>query len=112
MAPISPRSVPRSITAGRVGLLACLLAASAGCRNIERFDTKNGGAYCGAMVQASLFQDGLLPDHVPPSLRVRLKLDTSSLAYRPGVLSSADSAKGTGLCSDMGQPLFQNAPLR
>ena len=54
------------------------------------------------------FQTGLIPSGSPPTLQVRLQLDTSSLSNRPGTLTSRDA--GHGVCGD--SPLFDEAPLR
>jgi hypothetical protein len=95
-------------------LLALLGVLS--CRNLDRFDTEDKGAYCGALVSGPSFQDGFVPDEAPELLRLGMTLDTSQLstysakATRPGLLSSNDRA--SGLCSDHDRALFENAPLR
>lgn len=81
-----------------------------GCQDIQRFDTAPDEAYCGSMVGAPSFQDGILPDGVPPALRAKLTLDTSNLASEPGVLTTDDAARG--LCSAQNRPLVFQAPLR
>lgn len=97
--------------------LVLLLAASSSCRNLDRFDTEGKGAYCGDLVSGPSFHDGFVPDEAPALLRLGMTLDTSQLstysdnkATRPGFLTSNDRA--TGLCSEQGQALFENAPLR
>jgi hypothetical protein len=99
-----------------LGVLALLLFG-ASCRNLERFDTGEGGAYCGDLVSGPSFHDGFVPDESPALLRVSMTLATSKLstysedkATRPGFLTSNDRA--TGLCSEQGQALFDDAPLR
>ncbi|HEY2408488.1 MAG TPA: hypothetical protein VGI10_20925 [Polyangiaceae bacterium] len=82
----------------------------AGCRDLSHFDSKPGSAYCGAIIGTPDFQDGLIAAGQPPSLTLKLTLDTGKLNSEPGVLSSND--KATGLCSSTGDPLFQDAPLR
>jgi hypothetical protein len=89
--------------------LAVLLALS-GCRSLDRFDTSGDAAYCGTILKAPLFQDGLLPDGAEPGLNLRLELDTDRLTTRPGTLTSNDAV--FGLCSGKGQALFEGAPLR
>lgn len=92
------------------------LTASVGCRSLDRFNAEKPAAYCGDVVGASgardehdpAFQTGLIPSGSPPTLRVRLQLDTSSLNDRPGTLTSNDA--GHGICGD--SPLFDEAPLR
>jgi hypothetical protein len=94
----------RSLHAALALALAC-----AGCRDLSRFDSKPGAAYCGAIIGTPEFQDGLLPAG-PPNLTLKLTLDTAKLNSEPGILSSNDEANG--LCSSTGDPLFQDAPLR
>lgn len=96
-----------------LGMLSCTLS----CRNLDRFDTSEGGAYCGDLVSGPSFHDGMVPDEAPALLRMQLTLDTSQLslysenkATRPGSLTSNDRA--TGLCAARGQALFENSPLR
>ncbi|HVR19526.1 MAG TPA: hypothetical protein VMS65_07515 [Polyangiaceae bacterium] len=94
----------------RVQALALLALFLGGCRSLEKFDTSGEAAYCGDLVGAELFQDGFIPDNTRPDLRLNLELDIDQLATRPGTLTSNDGA--TGLCSENGDPLFRNAPLR
>jgi hypothetical protein len=97
-------------------LLLGSLAATLGCRSIDRFDTKGEAAYCGDIVYAPDFTDGFLVDNQPPTLRMQLTLDLSQLHSSSqgvsllGSLSSNDSE--TGLCSEQGEALFKSAPLR
>jgi hypothetical protein len=92
------------------GLALALLAltTSVGCRSLDRFNAEKPAAYCGDVVGATAFQTGLIPSGSPPTLQVRLQLDTSSLSDRPGTLTSHDA--GHGICND--SPLFDEAPLR
>jgi hypothetical protein len=62
------------------------------------------------MVSAPVFQEGFLPDGVPPALQLRLELDLDHLTDRPGKLTSDDAVRG--LCSSNGRPLFRDAKLR
>lgn len=104
-----------------------LLVALPACRNLSRFDTPPGGAFCGELVSGPSFHDGFIAKGQPAVLRVRLTLDTSQISSFsdaapnpdqeaapvtpiPGRLTSAD--KSVGLCSENGQALFENAPVR
>jgi len=92
--------------AGALGFGLCL----ASCRSLDRFDTPGAAAYCGSIVGAPLFHEGFVPTGTPPSLELRLKLDTAALSTRPGTLTSSDLQ--TGFCSSAGHALFEEAPLR
>jgi hypothetical protein len=88
-----------------------------GCRDLERFDTKLGQAYCGDLVSGPSFDDGFWPINQPKLLRMQLnKVDTnllstySNTASIPARLTSNDVENG--LCAEQGQALFDNAPLR
>ena len=100
-----------------VGVLLMTLS----CRNLDRFDTGEEGAYCGQLVSASTFNDGFVPDvkqgEPVLQLTVGLTLDTSQLskfsddrATQVGALTSNDSERG--LCAPGGQALFKSSPLR
>jgi hypothetical protein len=93
-------------------LVCGMLCASAalGCRDLSRFDTSGEEAYCGSLVSSPLFQEGFLPEGVPPRLRLKLTLDTDAMTSRPGELTSDDADQG--LCSADGRPLLDHAPLR
>ncbi len=104
---IPGRPIP---TALRGPLALVLLICASGCRDLSRFDSKPGEAYCGAIVGAPEFEDGLFTPGLPPRLTLKLTLDTGKLHSEPGILSSND--KADGLCSASGDPLFQDAPLR
>ena len=98
--------------ARELGARVCFLALSAGalasCRSLDRFDTEKPAAYCGSIVGDAHFHSGFIRDGAPPSLELKLELDTSSLTDRPGSLSSNDRA--AGFCKPA--PLFDGAPLR
>jgi hypothetical protein len=79
-----------------------------GCQGLDRFDTKPGESYCGALVSAPVFHAGLVPTGAPPSLRLRLELDTGKLTTAPGMLTSDDAERG--LCAP--RALFEGAPMR
>jgi|SRR5690606_11391119 hypothetical protein len=91
------------------GVLA-LASTTVGCRDLDEWALAEHEAYCGSLVSAPLFQEGLLPEGTPPALRMRLDLDVQHLASRPGTLTTDDAARG--LCSANGDPLFLEAPLR
>jgi hypothetical protein len=97
---------------------------SLGCRDLERFDTKEDQAYCGDLVSGGdvasgmSFDDGFWPDGEPKLLRMQLtelktnllstfSSDTSSF---PAWLTSNDAE--SGLCAEQSQALFEHAPLR
>jgi hypothetical protein len=90
--------------------MAALGLALFGCRSLDRFDTSGAPAYCGSMLRAPLFRDGLLPDGVEPGLKLRLEVDTDRLTSRPGRLWSNDEV--FGLCAEKGGALFQGSELR
>jgi hypothetical protein len=94
--------------ARRISVVLIGLAALTGCRNLERFDTAKPAAYCGSLVGTTVFHAGFIGNGAPPDLQLRLELDTSSLADRPGTLSSNDA--DAGFCKPA--PLFTEAPLR
>jgi hypothetical protein len=73
-----------------------------GCREIERFDTADGEAYCGSIVTAPFVREGF-----PVDLRLRLRIDTDRLDSVPGTISTDDSA---GACTP--DPLFEESELR
>lgn len=81
-----------------------------GCRSLERFDTKGEAAYCGKIVGVPLFTDGFIPENARTRVPLRLEIDVDRLTTRPGTLTSDDA--DTGLCSENGDPLFREAPLR
>lgn len=89
-------------------LVLCGIAAS-GCRDLERFDTKRGEAYCGTLVAPTESSEGFdfAGNPVVP-LSLALTLDTDSLENHPGRLRSNDA--GFGPCKP--RALFEDAPLR
>ncbi len=93
---------------GVVALAALSLGAVASCRSLERFNTVKPAAYCGAIVGSPPFNVGFIPSGAPPSLELRLQIDTDSLTTFPGSLSSNDGTNG--FCKPA--PLFDEAPLR
>jgi len=95
-----------------------VLLTTLSCHSLDRFDSKNGTAFCGQLVKAPGFYDGFVPDGQPKLLlSMKLTLDTSQLSSFTedkstilGRLSSNDAA--LGLCSPNGQALFESSPLR
>ena len=85
-----------------------IVALSAGCRDLGRFSTGEGQAYCGSLVAAPTGAQGFLPQTLPPSLGMRLTLDAAALSSLPGRITTDDSSRG--FCRP--QPLFAEAPLR
>ena len=72
-----------------------------GCRDIDRFDTGDGDAYCGSIVTAPFVFEGF-----PVDLRLRLRIDTDRLDSIPGTISTDDAA---GACAP--SAMFLEAPL-
>jgi hypothetical protein len=112
---------------------ALALAALPACTSLDRFDTDGGAAYCGSMVGSPAFHEGILPEGVPPTLRLSMTLDVDALRERTSRAfgssqSGAQSETRTadtvvvgrfttddasdGLCASGGTVLFDNAPLR
>lgn len=98
----------RSFWEARRGRLACaaglLLASGSACRDLERFDTAEAGAYCGTIIDSAFTRSGF-----EPGLGLRLTLDVDALWVAPGTLSTNDGAP-PGPCSP--EPEFSNARLR
>ncbi len=82
-------------------VLLVLLAATAGCHDLDRFSTSGSDSYCGDIVAASFVRD---PSY-PPSMRMMVDLDIDNLATVPGHITTDDT-----LCN--GGPLFDHAKLR
>jgi hypothetical protein len=96
------RLAPRTRALGTF-LMAVLSFATIGCQHVDRFDTSEGDAYCGSIVDGRFVRQGF-----ERQLRVKLAIDTKQLFSRPGSLQSNDA--DTGPCAP--QPLFDDAPLR
>lgn len=93
--PSAPRAV-RALLAS-----AALAALGLGCRDLERFDTGETGAYCGRIIDSDFTRAGFAP-----GLGMRLTLDIDALSVAPGTLGTDDT---TGPCSPL--PQFDAAPL-
>jgi hypothetical protein len=82
--------------------VALLALAGLGCRDLERFDTGETGAYCGTIIDSDFTRAGFAP-----GLGLRLTLDIDALDVAPGTLSTNDTG---GPCNPA--PEFSAAPLR
>lgn len=82
---------------------ALLAALGLGCRDFERFDTGESGAYCGTIIDSDFTRAGFAP-----GLAMRLTLDIEALGTAPGTLTTNDAAP-PGPCSPL--PEFDSAPL-
>lgn len=111
---------------------AIALAALAGCTSLDRFDTDEGAAYCGPMVGSPAFHEGILPEGVPPTLRLGMTLDVDALRERTARAYGAEAGAqnearppatvivghfttddaSDGLCAGSGALLFDDAALR
>jgi hypothetical protein len=90
-------------------LLALLGAAlSLSCQSLDRYDTKNGAAYCGAIVSGQFVRTTVTEGGFDKALRLRLRLDTDLLATAPGTLTTDDAADGP--CAP--KATFDGAKLR
>ena len=83
-------------------LLALAVGLGLGCRDLERFDTGDTGAYCGKIIDGEFTRRGF-----DAGLGMRLTLDIDALQVAPGALSTDDAEAGD--CAP--QALFENAPL-
>lgn len=97
----APRDARR---ARRRAWLLGAAVAGIGCRDLDRFDTGESGAYCGTIIDSSFTRSGF-----EPGLGLRLTLDVDALVVAPGTLTTNDAAP-PGPCSP--EPEFDSAPLR
>jgi hypothetical protein len=114
-------------------IAAWALFGGAACTSLDRFDTDGSAAYCGPMIGSPAFHEGVLPEGVPPTLRLRMTLDIDALrertarAYGDVDASSRNETRpaqtvvvghfttddaSDGLCASSGTVLLDNAPLR
>ncbi len=100
MKPCPTTRAPRC-TSRRCGLLLLTSVLGIGCRDLERFDTADGEAYCGKIIDSDFTRQGF-----SPGLGLRLTLDVDALDLAPGSLRTDDM--DSGLCS----PEFDDAQLR
>ena len=84
-------------------LVALAGLAALGCRDLDRFDTGETGAYCGNIIGGAFTRRGF-----NEGLGLRLTLDIDALQRAPGTISTDD--RETGPCAP--QALFEAAPLR
>ena len=85
-----------------LGSVVLALSASS-CRTLDRFDTKDGEAYCGNIVSAAFVREEFQPD-----LRLRMTIDTDNLSSVPGTLTTDDGEAGP--CKPVAQ--LNEAPMR
>lgn len=69
----------------RSSLWVVLFIGVAGCKDITRFDTKPGEAYCGAVVQGPFVRTGF-----GPAVQLRLTFDSANIASSPGNVTTTD----------------------
>jgi hypothetical protein len=98
------RPEPWGLATPMLAALAAVAAGGLGCRDLERFDTGDSGAYCGYIVDSDFTRAGFAS-----GLGLRLTLDIDALASAPGTLTTNDAAL-PGVCSPL--PEFDHAPLR
>ena len=77
-------------------LFVLIVAASCslGCRDLERFDTEPGEAYCGNIVAAPFVRTSVPNGGFRQDLRMRLRIDVDNLESRPGTISTDDRENG------------------
>jgi hypothetical protein len=92
-----------SSPAGVVVGAALVVLSGLGCRDLERFDTGESGAYCGRIIDSDFTRAGFAA-----GLSLRLTLDIDALDVAPGTLTTDDSAPPAP-CSPL--PEFDHAPL-
>lgn len=92
---------------------AALLSLS--CKSLDRFDTSGDPAFCGTIVAGPSFHDGFIATNEPPTLRLKLDLETNQLSSSSdnkvaflGWLTSSDGE--AALCEE--RPLFDHSPIR
>src|SRR5690348_11482145 len=61
------------------------LACCFGCKDVTRFSTEPGEAYCGEILKDNFVREGL-----PPSSHLRMTFQADHLEDHPGVLSTND----------------------
>ncbi len=89
----------------RLALCSVALAATLGCTTLDRFDTKEGEAYCGNIVTSGFVREGFDDN----DLRLRMTLDTDKLSSVPGTLTTSVSVQEPA-CT--GQPILHLAPMQ
>src|SRR5262249_1756351 len=68
-------------------LLAQALALTGvlGCKDISRYSTAEGEAYCGQIVQGEIVRRGF-----SPTLRLKMTFDANNIGGSPGLLTTDD----------------------
>lgn len=79
-----------------------------GCQSLDRFDTKNGAAYCGAIESSQFIWTTPDEGGFARQLRLKLELDTASADTSPGKMTTDDTSDGP--CKP--SATFDHAPLR
>lgn len=95
-----------SLGLGRNALFGLAALLSFACKDLERYDTQGGEAYCGNIVGAEFIRTPTRLGGFSQELRVRVTFDSSSLNSSPGTLSSNDTS---GPCAP--EPTFNAAPF-
>jgi hypothetical protein len=95
--------LPSPWLAARAATLWLGLCAALGCRDLDRFDTGETGAYCGQIIDGDFTRRGF-----DAGLGMRVTLDIPALQVAPGTLSTNDAE--TGRCAP--QPQFDHAPFQ
>lgn len=81
------------------------LSATLGCSTLDRFDTKEGEAYCG-----NIAPGGIARQDFDVDLRLRMTLDTDQLSSVPGTLSTSPAKALPDTC--VGEPVLQAAHMQ
>jgi hypothetical protein len=84
-----------------------VLALLPGCQTLNKFDTTNGSAYCGAIVDAEFIRTTEADGGIQRSIRMCLELNTDKLTTVPGSITTDDGVDGP--CAPT--PTFQHAAL-
>ena len=96
-------ALPFPRLAVRAAMVWLGLSAALGCRDLDRFDTGENGAYCGQIIDGDFTRRGF-----PAGLGMRVTLDIPALQVAPGTLTTDDAE--TGYCAP--QPLFDHTPFQ
>ena len=100
---LRPRRTDQRARFALFGALSCGIGvAGVGCRDLNRFDTGESGAFCGSIIDSDFTRRGF-----DAGMGMRLTLDIDALEEAPGTLSTDDVE---GPCSPA--PSFDGAPLR